>query len=87
MFFFLGWIFFCIAAGMFAHFRRDRRGVGWFFVAFFFSPLVAFVLLAILDVKPWVETPVAQRRVEANALFAVFTVVTVAALAAIVILA
>jgi hypothetical protein len=45
---FLGWIFFCVAAAMFAHIHRNRNGPGWFFIAFFFSPLVAFVLLAIL---------------------------------------
>jgi hypothetical protein len=48
MMLFLGWLFFCAAAAMFAVQRRNRNGVGWFFVAFFFSPLVAFVLLAIL---------------------------------------
>jgi hypothetical protein len=42
------WVFFCVAASMFASIHRNRSGVGWFFVAFFFSPLVAFVLLAIL---------------------------------------
>jgi hypothetical protein len=45
---FFGWLFFCVAAAMFAVQRRNRSGIGWFFVAFFFSPLVAFVLLAIL---------------------------------------
>jgi hypothetical protein len=46
------WLFLCIAAGMFAEIRRDRNGVGWAVVAFFFSPLVAFILLAILKPKP-----------------------------------
>jgi hypothetical protein len=45
------WLFLSIAAGMFAHIRRNRNGVGWFFVALLLSPLVAFVLLAILPVK------------------------------------
>jgi uncharacterized membrane protein len=45
---FIGWLFFCIAAAMFASIRRNRSAFGWFFVAFFFSPLVAFILLAIL---------------------------------------
>jgi hypothetical protein len=45
---FIGWIFFCIAAAMFASIRRHRSAFGWFVFAFFFSPLVAFVFLAIL---------------------------------------
>jgi hypothetical protein len=45
---FLGWIFFSVAAGMFASIHRNRSGMGWFFVAVFFTPLVAFVLLLIL---------------------------------------
>lgn len=45
----LGWLFFSVAAGMFAHNRRNRSGFGWFVVAVIFSPLVAFVLLAILQ--------------------------------------
>ena len=54
-----GWIFFCVAAGMFAHIRRNRYGAEWFLVAIIvasvalvFSPLVAFVLLAILKEGP-----------------------------------
>jgi hypothetical protein len=47
-----GWIFFCVAAGMFAHIRRNRYGAEWFLVALVFSPLVAFVLLAILKEGP-----------------------------------
>lgn len=49
--FYLGWLFFSVAAGMFAEFHRKRNGVGWFFVALVFSPLVAFVLVAILPEK------------------------------------
>jgi formate hydrogenlyase subunit 3/multisubunit Na+/H+ antiporter MnhD subunit len=45
---FIAWIFFCIAAAMFASIRRNRSAVGWFVFAFFFSPLIAFVFLAIL---------------------------------------
>jgi hypothetical protein len=41
------WLFFCIAAGMFAEIRRNRTWA-WGVTAFFFSPLVAFTLLAIL---------------------------------------
>ena len=47
-----GWIFFCVAAGMLAHIRRNRYGAEWFLVALVFSPLVAFVLLAILKEGP-----------------------------------
>jgi hypothetical protein len=42
------WVFFSVAAGLFASIRCNRNGIGWFFVAVFFSPLVAFVLLFIL---------------------------------------
>jgi hypothetical protein len=56
----LGWLFFSIAAGMFAHIRRNRNGIGWFFVAIFFTPLVAFVLLAILQVKEISAAPTAS---------------------------
>jgi hypothetical protein len=54
MTYFLLWVFFCFAAGMFAHFHCNRNGAGWFAIAFLFSPLVAFVLLAIL---PAAELP------------------------------
>lgn len=47
-----GWLFFSVAAGMFAQKRRNRDGGGWFFIALIFSPLVAFVLLAILEIAP-----------------------------------
>src|SRR4051812_35253511 len=46
--FILGWLFFSVAAGMFASIRRNRNGGAWFAVALVFSPLVAFVLLLIL---------------------------------------
>ena len=49
---FIGWLFFSVAAAMFAHIRRNRNGAGWFFVALLFTPLVAFVLLAILRPLP-----------------------------------
>jgi hypothetical protein len=61
--FFLGWIFFSIVAGMFAQIRRNRNGAGWFFVAIFFSPLVAFVLLAILQPgSPLLDLEVAEQQ-------------------------
>lgn len=74
------WFFLAIAAGMFAHYRRDRNGVGWFLIALLFSPLVAFVLLAILPMKPWtppVDPIVAQQQVETNVRFAIFIIVAV----------
>src|SRR5215475_13000645 len=45
------WLFFCVLVGMFAHVRRNRNGLGWFLVAFFFSQLVAFLLLVMLKAK------------------------------------
>jgi biotin transporter BioY len=64
MMFIIGWLLFSIAAGMFAHIRRNRNGVGWFFVAMLISPLVAFVLLAILhpDHRTRFEIEENQRR-------------------------
>jgi hypothetical protein len=59
---FLLWIFFCVAAALFASQRRNRSGVGWFFVAFFFSPLVAFVLLAILHPLTLLQDNLERRR-------------------------
>jgi hypothetical protein len=52
---FVFWLFLCIAAGMFANIRRNRDGTGWFLIALIASPLVAFLLLAIL--KPEVRKP------------------------------
>jgi hypothetical protein len=46
------WFFLSVAAGMFADIRRNRNGGGWFFLAILFSPLVAFVLLLILQPLP-----------------------------------
>lgn len=52
----LFWLFFAVTAGMFASIRRQRSGFGWFFVAVIFSPLVAFILLAILKPLPEFES-------------------------------
>jgi hypothetical protein len=46
--FFVFWLFLCVIVGLFANQRRYRSGIGWFFVAFFFSPLVAFLIVAVL---------------------------------------
>jgi hypothetical protein len=46
------YLFFCVAAGMFAQNRRNKYGVDWFLVALIFSPLVAFVLLAVSKTGP-----------------------------------
>jgi hypothetical protein len=43
------WLFFCVLAGMFAHNKRGRNGINWFVIAFFCSPLVAFLLLVVLN--------------------------------------
>ena len=47
-----GWLPLCIAAGMFASIRRNRSGFGWFLFAFFLSPFLAFIFIAILQSKP-----------------------------------
>ena len=59
--YFIGWIFFCVVAGMYAHFHRNRSGIGWFFVGFFFTPLVALILLLVLPALT------AEQRALANA--------------------
>jgi hypothetical protein len=52
MLWFLLWLFLCVVTGMFAQIRRNRHGLGWGAVAFFFSPLVAFLLLLVLKERP-----------------------------------
>jgi hypothetical protein len=42
------WLFFCVLVGLFASQRRNRSGIAWFLVSFIFSPLVGFLLVAIL---------------------------------------
>jgi hypothetical protein len=42
------WLFFAILVGMFAHHRRNRDGVAWFLAAVVFSPLAAFLVVAVL---------------------------------------
>jgi hypothetical protein len=42
------WLFFCVLVGLFANQRRNRSGVAWFLVSFVFSPLVGFLLVAVL---------------------------------------
>jgi peptidoglycan/LPS O-acetylase OafA/YrhL len=60
---FLVWLVFCIAAAIFAERRRNRSFVGWFIVEFLFSPLIAFLLLAVLDAPPIAaDTPRADPR-------------------------
>jgi hypothetical protein len=44
----IGWLGFSLAVALFASVRRNRNGIGWFFVAVVLSPLIAFVLLIIL---------------------------------------
>jgi hypothetical protein len=52
------WLFFAYAAGMFATIRRNRSPQWWALSALLFSPLVAFILLAILMPKPRQEKTV-----------------------------
>jgi hypothetical protein len=49
--YFLIWLLLCVGAGMFAAYRRNRSGVGFFFLSFFLSPLIGFIFAAILPVK------------------------------------
>jgi hypothetical protein len=44
----LFWLFFCVLVGLFASERRNRSGIGWFLVAFIFSPILAFLIVAVL---------------------------------------
>jgi len=44
----ISWLFFCVLVGLFASQRRNRSGIGWFLVAFVFSPIVAFLIVAVL---------------------------------------
>ncbi|MBO0757005.1 MAG: hypothetical protein J2P54_14180 [Bradyrhizobiaceae bacterium] len=46
------WLPFCIAVGMFASIRRNRSGIGWFLFAFFLSPLLGIIFVAILRERP-----------------------------------
>jgi hypothetical protein len=47
MMIFLFWIALSVAVGMFASIRRNRNGIGWFFAALIFSPLLAGIFVAI----------------------------------------
>jgi hypothetical protein len=49
MMYFLGWIAFSLFIGLFADVRRNRSAFGWFVAALIFSPLLAGLFLAILD--------------------------------------
>jgi hypothetical protein len=60
----LFWLFFCVAASLFAEIRRNRSR-WWFLTAFLFSPLVAFTLLFILLPLP-PRTATARSRVDVN---------------------
>jgi len=44
----LFWLALSLMVGVFAHVRRSRDGVGWFFLALFISPMLAGILVAIL---------------------------------------
>jgi hypothetical protein len=45
------WLPLCILLGFYASKAKDRSGIGWFFVAFLISPLLALLLLLILGEK------------------------------------
>jgi hypothetical protein len=59
---FLGWIFLAVAVAMFANIRRNRNAFGWFLVSIFFSPLIGFILVAILTSLPAARTAVSTPR-------------------------
>ena len=48
------WLIFAITAAVFARVRRNRSAFGWFLFAVFLSPLLAWIILAIL--KPREES-------------------------------
>jgi hypothetical protein len=49
---FIVWFALSILVGVFAHVRRNREGVVWFFIAMIISPLIAGLLVAILHERP-----------------------------------
>jgi hypothetical protein len=51
MLFGLTWLALSAAVGLFASERRNRSGFGWFLIAVVTSPLIGFVLCAILHEK------------------------------------
>ena len=48
--FFIFWLFFCILVGVYAH-KKGRFGTGYFFLSFMLSPLIGFLIAALVDNK------------------------------------
>jgi hypothetical protein len=67
------WLATSVAAGMFAHIRRDRNAAAWFFLALLFSPPMAFLFVAIL--KPKAPRPHDRGAIEQIAGLAVYEAV------------
>jgi hypothetical protein len=65
MFTALAWFVLAIAVGMFAS-TRGREGLGWFFLAIVISPLLAFILCAILAPKNAYVEELAQVSLQAQ---------------------
>jgi hypothetical protein len=51
MTFFIFWILLSILIGVFAS-SKKRNGVGWFFISFLISPLIAFIILLVIGPSP-----------------------------------
>jgi hypothetical protein len=43
---------FSVLVGVFAHYRRNRNGIGWAALSFVISPLLTGILVAILPALP-----------------------------------
>jgi len=45
------WLGFAVAVGMFARYRRNRSGIGWFLLSLLIPPLLTGIFIAILPVR------------------------------------
>lgn len=41
-----GWLFFSVLVGAYAY-RKERNGIGWFFLSLLISPLIAFIIVLV----------------------------------------
>src|SRR5262245_22172676 len=48
---------FSVLVGVFAHYRRNRSGPGWFLLSCLITPLIAGLLVAILPARPLGSKP------------------------------
>ncbi len=64
MIYFIIWAVFAVAVGMFAG-SRGRSGFGWFVLAMLISPLIAFILCAVLrDLRSGADKPTPDTHVK-----------------------